>query len=98
MELSNNLKRLVAEKKEATERLEKAIFAEIDKIARRTGIDEISYGLNTYYTIDGDRWITGDLNHEHEGVRETYALEHLYWDEIHASGFQALWSKDKGWH
>ena len=91
------IQQLITAKQEATKKLEDAILAEIDRVARETNIKEISYGLATFYTVDGEHAEYAEDLPDHEGVQQAVKLEELYCDEVHASGFQAVWKKDGGW-
>ena len=74
---------------QAKQELEKAIFAEIDTIARRHRLTAITVGLGT--TLRRGK-------QEVDDIPEITDLETLYCEHVHDGGFQALWSAAKGWH
>lgn len=59
----------------------------IAAVAVRDGIDRMTFALYTTLYRDGQ-----EVENE-----EIQALEEKYCNEVHSTGFQALWSKEGGW-
>jgi uncharacterized hydantoinase/oxoprolinase family protein len=84
----SDLKKLIKAKDDALAALERAILAKMDEVARQMNLDEV--------------WITGYGNTFKRNGKEVESkrlekLDELYCDEVHAGGFEAYWSKEKGW-
>ncbi|MHC4372017.1 MAG: hypothetical protein ACYSW8_30800 [Planctomycetota bacterium] len=73
----------------AQARLDKAILARMDVIARRRNLDEmVITHLGNRYTQDGVEVECAQLDE----------LDDLYCDNVHEGGFEACWTSEKGWH
>ena len=70
------------------EALEKAIFDRMDEVARNVGLTEI------VITAYGNSYKRGYKEVSNKGLDE---LDDLYCEHIHAGGFEALWTSEKGW-
>jgi hypothetical protein len=69
--------------------LEKAIFAEMDKYARKHGIDCMTLIPDPMCQKNGE-----DI----ETPYRINKLNDMLIDFVHPGGFQSLWSPEKGWH
>lgn len=73
----------------AKDEILQAIMDKMEAVARRRNLDEVSilpYG-NIYYRRGKE-----------VPCKEIDRLDGLYLDYVHSGGFEALWSKEKGWY
>lgn len=71
----------------ARQALDTAIMSEMDAVARSEGLTEMSFGLGTYYY----------RRKKEVQVPEIDRLDEVYCDTVNRCGFQALWTRKKGW-
>lgn len=77
----------------AEQRLFDVVRDELDKAARRAGLDEMKMLVVTHL-------IRGDVEldpGEDDGADQVRELERMYWEQIPV-GFEGLWSAEKGWY
>ena len=72
----------------AKDALSRAIFAEMDTVARRHHLDSMCFGLGTTLIRKG----------EEIQLKQIEKLDDVYSDYVNDGGFQALWTPDKGWY
>lgn len=90
--MTKTLKALQKKVEMAKDQLEKAIFAEMDRVARKYKLSKmefLAYGTHLYRN---DKKID-DVDVQTEIVD----LERLYMDFVHDAGFGAIWKSDEGW-
>lgn len=68
--------------------LENAILERMDEVARNVGLTEI---VITHY---GNSYKRGYKEVSNKGLDE---LDDLYCEHVHAGGFEACWTTEKGW-
>jgi hypothetical protein len=86
--ITSELQWRVAHVQNAQARLEKAILARMDVIARQMHLDEI------VITHLGNGYKRGDGEVVSKQLDE---LDDLYCDHVHPGGFEACWTPEKGW-
>lgn len=77
----------------AENRLFEVVREEMDKAARRAGLDEMKFLIVTHL-------IRGDVElqpGEDDGADEVRELESMYLQQV-AVGFEGLWSSARGWY
>lgn len=89
MPLPSRITELVGNLHSVQGQLETAIMEEMAKIAEKRNLDSVLIGAygNTY-----------ERNGKEVKCKPIDDLDTVYLDELHAGGFQAYWTKDKGWH
>jgi len=85
--MTKKLKKLQSNILLATMELEQAIYDEIDKVARKHKLDEMSFFYTTLLKRNG----------KEVSVQEITKLDYFFCDNICKGGFLALWTKEKGW-
>jgi hypothetical protein len=79
----------VAKVQNAQAALDKAIFDRMDVLARRMHLEQIVIThLGNAYRRGGEEVECAQLDE----------LDELYIDNVHAGGFEACWTPEKGWH
>jgi hypothetical protein len=83
-----DMQRRVAKVQNAQAALEKAIFDRMDVLARRMHLEQIviTHLGNAYHRGDGE-----------VASKQLDELDDLYGDHVHAGGFEACWTPEKGW-
>lgn len=72
--------------------LEEMIFDKIEKVARQRNYDRMTFThYGTSFERDGKEY---DLFNTNNPINK---LEDIYTEHVHHGGFEALWSKEKGW-
>lgn len=79
--------RIIATIRQSEDKLLDVVKEEMDKAARRLGIDRMDVLMTSHYYSNG----------EEIESRELAALEHLFC-EVCSSGFHGLWTAEKGWY
>ena len=71
--------------------LEKIVFDKIDKIARQRNYDRMTF---THYGSSFER------NGKEYDLQDNTInkIEDIYLEHVHRGGFEALWTKERGWH
>lgn len=77
----------------AEDRLLTVVREELDKAARRAGLDEMKMIGTTYLFRDG---VEIDIGKD-EAADEVREIESLYYEQVPV-GFEGLWSAAKGWY
>jgi hypothetical protein len=86
--ITNELQWHVTKVERAQVALEKAILDRMDTIARQMHLDKI------IITHLGNAYKRGGTSVKSKQLDE---LDDLYGDHVHAGGFEAVWTPEKGW-
>ncbi len=85
--MNKKINKLVNQLHIIKDKLTQEILNEMGKVAIKDNIDEMNFLMVTTLKSKGSE----------VDNKEIEALENIYLDEICDSGFQELWTKDKGW-